>query len=135
MLNLPLLFPNLLDWAFWVPFFFRIILALQLFREVIRLRKGMSPMLVSPTDTAPSPSARTGMVILLSLLGTLLAIGLGTQIVGVVTSCLLFFRSFQLMRKHNEETGAQREALILAAVVALSLVFLGPGPYSIDLPL
>jgi uncharacterized membrane protein YphA (DoxX/SURF4 family) len=135
MFNIPLPLPELLDWAFWVPFFFRIMLAVLLLSEISRMRHGKNPSLISPNNTAPTPSARIGVLGILSLLSLFLILGMGTQIVGTVVACVMFFRVYQLMQVHSAENDTKRELLLLGALVALSLVFLGPGPYSIDLPL
>ena len=133
MHTLPSILPSLFDWSFWVPFFFRLFLAFQLYREARRLMKGGEDVLVVEGMSAPTPSAKKTLAWVMMLLSFLFFIGFGVQVIAVFTACAYILRMIQVSKL--QKTDALQSLLFLSALVAFSLLFLGPGPYAVDLPL
>jgi hypothetical protein len=133
MHSIPSILPSLYDWGFWVPFFFRLFLAYQLFSEAQRLFSGKTPELIT-YDSATSPSAQKTLAWILVVVGGLLLVGLGVQAVAVFTACAYLFQFVQLLKAPTKNTPL-RHLILLSALVSFSLLFLGPGPYAVDLPL
>ncbi len=133
MYTLPSILPSLFDWAFWVPFFFRLFLAFQLYREARRLMQGGEDALVTEGMSAPTPSAKKTLAWVMMLLSFLFFIGFGVQVIAVFTSCAYLLRMIQVSKR--QKTDALQSLLFLSALVSFSLLFLGPGPYAVDLPL
>jgi uncharacterized membrane protein YphA (DoxX/SURF4 family) len=125
------IFPELLGWWFIVPFIFRIFLSIYLFRAGIRV--------ISDGD-----NDKRGERVLWAAVGAItvatavfLLIGLYVQIAGLLAAALALF-ALLIKRANNNYTryaSGTTEFYILFTLVSLSLVALGPGPFSIDLPL
>jgi hypothetical protein len=126
MHSLPSILPSLYDWSFWVPFFFRMFLAFQLYRTARRVSQGMEL-----TKGTMTPSARVALMWALMGLSASFFFGIGIQIVGALTACMYVLR-LSFIQQNDEDT---RDVFVAMALIAFSLVFLGPGPYAIDLPL
>jgi hypothetical protein len=136
MHTIPSLLPSLYDWGFWVPFFFRLFLAFQLYREARRLMVSKEPELIRPNETAPTPSARKTLSWMMMVLSFLFFLGLGIQLIAVFTAIAYTVRAIQISKNPDKAgKGSLVELLALSALVSFSLLFLGPGPYAIDLPL
>ena len=123
------LFPDLLDWSWYVPFIFRIFLGAYCFYiswSLIRNegRKGVER----------DRFAWTSLGMILFVFGTLFLIGLYAQVLGSVGFALAVVALYLRFKKVPQ---AQESFwfYFLIGLVALSLVFLGAGPYAIDLPL
>jgi uncharacterized membrane protein YfcA len=121
------LFPELLDWSWYVPLLFRIFLGWYLVHvgySYIRRRSPAEPQ---------SADALLWGGILLALLGIAFFAGIFVQALGatgfILAATALYFRT-----RLGGNVDAPR-FYVLVGLVALSLVFLGPGPLSFDLPL
>ena len=116
------LFPSLFDLSWYVPLFFRIFLGYYFFNLGLYIaKKGSSPKW-----------RMTGWVS--SILGIFFILGLLTQLSGLISSIFAIY----LSKKKNHKTDLIKEShtfYALIALVSLSLLFLGSGPYAIDLPL
>jgi len=134
MYLVPSILPSLYDWGFWVPFFFRLFLAWQLYREARRLMGGNTSELLVAGTSAPTPSAQKTLAWIMMILSFMFFVGLGLQIVAVFVACAYFIRYVQLMKNPNT-SDTVRHLVLLSTLVSFSLLFLGPGPYAIDLPL
>lgn len=121
------LFPELLDWSWYVPFFFRVFLGAYLLC--------IAGMLIKKRELVKNNDALAFFMggILLILLALSFLIGAFVQAVGAVGFALAMVALF-LKRKHTQGTESVPFYLLIG-FVSLSLVFLGPGPYSFDLPL
>lgn len=124
MHSVPSILPSLYDWAFWVPFFFRIFLALQFYKMARDIAKGTG---LAPTTM--TPPARTTLSWMMLGGRALFFFGLGVQATGAVVACACLLFALKMGRN------AHHDHLIALALISFSLVFLGPGPYAIDLPL
>ena len=123
------LFPDLLDWSWYVPFFFRLFLGAYCCFVAWTLAH-------TSTET-PSEEDRfawAGMRVLLVLLGVLFLLGIAVQALGAIGFILALFALF-LHAKHSPRAPESAAFYLLIGLVALALVFLGPGPYAFDLPL
>ena len=123
------LFPQFFDWSWYVPFFFRLFLAWYLFAAGWVLTKTKEQ-----DQTPDTPLAWWILGILVMLLGGALLAGIWVQLIGIITFSLsviaIYFR-----RKGASFTHEGKKFYLLLGLVALSLVFLGPGPFAVDLPL
>jgi hypothetical protein len=134
MYSLPSILPSLYDWSYWVPFIFRLFLAYELYKESQRIMRGESTTMIPVGKTPPTLAARKTLAWLILGLSASFFFGLGIQIVGTCTAIIFLFRIFQA-KKDRHETIVLRDYMTICALVAFSLLFLGPGPYAIDLPL
>jgi uncharacterized membrane protein YphA (DoxX/SURF4 family) len=134
MYTLPSILPSLYDWSFWVPFFFRLFLAYQLYTEARRLMRGEFPEIIRPNTTAPSPGARKTLAWMMITLSALFFFGVVTQLIGVFTAMMYLVRAVQLSTSASSDYKT-KELLYASALISFSLLFLGPGPYAVDLPL
>ncbi len=134
MYSLPSLLPSLYDWSYWVPFVFRLFLAYQLYKEAQRIMRGLSPTVIQPGKTDPTPSARKTLAWVMLGLSATFFFGLGVQVVATFTA-ITYITQVVRISKNTEGSEVLRNYLALCGLVAFSLLFLGPGPYAIDLPL
>lgn len=124
------LFPELFDWSFYVPFFFRAFLGVYIIGAGYRIFKKTS-------DPAEKEEDKISWGILGGLLITLalcLLVGIVVQVAGAITFAISLFAVYAKkygVREINEST----TFYLLFALVGISLVFLGPGPFAFDLPL
>ena len=116
------LFPIFLDWNWYVAFFFR------LFIGYFFLTTGLSLLKNS------SGASNQSVGVFFSLVGSLFIVGLYVQLCGVLgfISSIGLFIVKRKIPSFLKETGT---FFLLLALVSLSLLFLGAGPYAIDLPL
>lgn len=123
------LFPELLDWSWYVPLAFRLFLGAYLLYAgwTFAQQEGRA---VEKDDHA----SWVLLGVLLALFGLLFAIGLYVQALGGTGFVLAMF-AFFLRWKHSSHTQESPAFYLLIGIVSLSLVFLGPGPYAFDLPL
>lgn len=115
------LFPTLLDWNWYVPFLFRIFLGYYFFNiGLVMMKKS-------------DESAWKLLGILSVLAGILFVIGIYIQLLGVVA----FISALALTYTRKKVRFLHESATFytLLAIVSLSLLFLGAGPYAVDLPL
>ncbi len=121
------LFPELLDWGFAVPFFFRIFLGCYLLRAGWRLIKHI-----------PHPQedrlAFIMLGILIDLLGVMLLVGIHTQVTGATVGIIALIAPF-LKKKKFPTIHESISFYFLFALVAFALIFLGAGIHAFDLPL
>lgn len=122
------LFPQLLDWGWYVPFIFRILLGFYFFS-----------IGYSFTRSRSTKSGQDGLAWL--ILGALIItlslgffLGVYVQIVGVVG---FIFSLMAIYFKHRNASFTPESVryYMLLGVVSLSLLFLGAGPHAFDLPL
>lgn len=122
------LFPELLDWSWYVPFLFRLFLAVYLCSIGWAIMKRYAA-----GENRDEAIAFIGAGALLVILGFSFLLGIFVQALGAIGFVLavtaLYFR-----RKHPQAAESAKFYLLIG-IVSLSLVFLGPGPYSFDLPL
>lgn len=123
------LFPDLLDWSWYVPFFFRVFLGIYCCYIGYTLTQGEAH-----TTSAHDHWAWLLMRILLVTLGLLFIAGITVQALGSIGFTLALFALF-LRLKDSPYTKESIVFYLLIGLVALSLVLLGAGPYAFDLPL
>lgn len=124
------LFPDLLDWSFYVPFFFRVFLGLYILGVGYRFFK-KSTVLTEQDEDKLSWGILGALLVLLA--GSML-VGLFIQVGGAITfavSILALYAKYRDIKEADESA----TFYVLFALVGLSLVFLGPGPFAFDLPL
>jgi hypothetical protein len=121
------LFPDLLDWSWYVPFFFRLFLGVYCGVVAWTLTRTVTP---SEEDRF----AWVGMRGLLFLLGALFILGIAVQAIGAIGFALALF-ALVLHAKHSPYAQESVAFYLLISLVSLALVLLGPGPYAFDLPL
>ena len=122
------LFPELLDWGWYVPFFFRIFLACYI------LSAGYCFIKLGFTKESQNGSAHRMLGGLLVILGLGFLIGIAVQPLGAVGFVTALVACY-FKNKKSSFTTESVNFYLLIGLVSLSLVFLGPGPYSFDLPL
>ena len=123
------LFPELYDWSWYVPFIFRIFLGAYLCYNgwAIAHKHGHG---VSADDRR----AWLYLGVLIVMLGLLFVGGIYIQVLGAIGFALALVALFSKHKKHSvAEESFTFYALL--ALVSLSLIFLGAGPYAFDLPL
>jgi uncharacterized membrane protein YphA (DoxX/SURF4 family) len=121
------LFPEFFDWSWYVPFFFRVILAYYFITAGYRLTQHSDP---TPTD-------RASWLIMGSIvigLGILFLAGLFIQPAGVIAFSVSIVAIY-FAKKHATFVPESVKFYTLVGLIALSLLFLGPGPFAFDLPL
>jgi hypothetical protein len=96
--------------------------------------RGTSPEIIHPDDKTLTEGARRTLSWMMVGLSACFFFGIAVQIIAVFTALLYLFRVVQIS-KHPEGKGVLRELLLLSALISFSLLFLGPGPYAVDLPL
>ena len=115
------LFPTLLDWNWYVPLLFRLFLGYYYFNIGLHMAK-------------KGDDAWKVLGVLCSIFGILFILGVAIQLLGVIAAvssyCLLYAK-----RKKVRFVQESATFFTLLALVSLSLLFLGAGPYAIDLPL
>lgn len=120
------LFPELLDWSWYTPLLFRGFLVIYLFTFAITLLR--------KHHTGNEKLADIGFSLFLTLLALIYLLGIYIQVGGAVGFSIamtaLFFR-----RHHKKELKESGWFYLLVALVSLSFVFLGAGPYAFDIPL
>lgn len=124
------LFPDLFDWSFYVPFFFRVFLGLYI------LGVGYSFFRRSAASTEKSEDKLSWGILggLLIVLASCLFVGVVVQVAGAVAFALCLFAIYA--KKYNvKEIDESTTFYLLFALLSISLVFLGPGPFAFDLPL
>lgn len=122
------LFPELLDWSFFVPFFFRVFIGLYLIAIGYRFIKK------SGANKKQDVLAWGIFGSLLVLIALCLLIGAYVQIAGAVTF-IMSLKTIYFRKRGIPELNESIAFYALFALVALSLVFLGAGAYAFDLPL
>ncbi len=122
------LFPELLDWSWYVPLVFRLFLGAYLVGVGWMFTKRHAGV-----KGDNSASAFIGGGILLVLLGLFFLFGIFVQALGAIGFVLSVVALF--FRRGNPEAAETPRFYLLIGIVSLSLVFLGPGPFSFDLPL
>ena len=122
------LFPQLLDWGWYVPFVFRMFLGFYFFS-----------IGYSFTRSRPTKSDQDGLAWL--ILGALIItlslgffLGVYVQIAGVV-GFILSLMAIYFKYSNASFTPESVRYYVLLGVVSLSLLFLGAGPHAFDLPL
>jgi uncharacterized membrane protein YphA (DoxX/SURF4 family) len=127
-------FPELLNWSMLGQTILRITLACFLFRHAANaFWKGDATTLTVLKSVFLMKTA----IIINQVIGylrvvaaTLLLLGLFTQI-GALMALVIYILRLQTRKYHGEE--AMVDSLL--GIIALALAFLGPGAFSLDLPL
>lgn len=114
------LFPSLLDWNWYVPLFFRIFLGYYFINLGLHMMKN-------------NEQAWKILGGFSSFSGILFVLGVFSQLLGVVSSVSALIMLSQ--RKKNLLIAEPAVFYVLLSLVSISLLFLGAGPYAIDLPL
>jgi uncharacterized membrane protein YphA (DoxX/SURF4 family) len=123
------LFPDLLDWSWYVPFFFRVFLGIYCC--------SLGWMLAHEQNAATTEHdhfAWLSMRTLLVSIGLLFVAGIAVQALGAIGFALALFALF-LKWKRSPYAKESATFYLLICLVSLSLIFLGAGPYAFDLPL
>lgn len=124
------LFPDLFDWSFYVPFFFRVFLSMYIIGVGYSFFKKSAGSTEKEEDKL-SWGILGGLFIILALC---LLVGVVVQVAGAVTFAMSLFAIYS--KKYAvKEIEESTTFYLLFALVGLSLVFLGPGPFAFDLPL
>lgn len=122
------LFPELLDWSFYVPFFFRIFISCYL------LTAGYHLIKKNKTKGGEEKLTWTIFGTLIIAAGLALLLGIYTQVFGVISFVLSLLAIY--FKKHKSpDTTESILFYLLFALISFSLLFLGAGPYAFDLPL
>lgn len=123
------LFPELFDLSFYVPFLFRIVLGYYIVREGYRL-------FAIKLDQSRANEQSLFRIIggLIFAVGFFLFIGIFVQLVAAIAVALGLVALY-LRRTNSDHTPQTRGFYILATLIALSLILLGPGIFAIDIPL
>lgn len=122
------LFPQFFDWSWYVPFFFRMFLA------VYALGFGVALIKHQETETTRSNVAWVALGTLVSILGLSFFFGVYTQLSGIIGASLATL-AIVLKNKHPMTAIESKKFYFLIILVSLSLLFLGAGPYAFDIPL
>jgi uncharacterized membrane protein YphA (DoxX/SURF4 family) len=121
------LFPELLDWSFYVPLFFRIFLSCYLLMAGNTLIKNNTRK-----DTEKLAWEIFGSLIM--AIGLFLLLGIYTQVFGTIAFVISLLAIY--FKKHKSHDTPESIAFyLLFGLLSLSLLFLGAGPYAFDLPL
>jgi hypothetical protein len=123
------LFPDLLDWSWYVPLIFRIFLGTYccyIGWTLAHEERGEK----SERDDL----AWAGMRTILILLGLSFVFGVVVQVLGAIGFALALFALF-LRYRHSPHARESTAFYLLIGIVSLSLIFLGAGPHAFDLPL
>lgn len=124
------LFPELLDWGWYVPLVFRIFLGVYFIQ--IGWRYAVRHSRADPKSAAAYLFGGS----LLSLFGIAFFFGLFVQALGAIGSVLALVTLYCKRSQRNiPETNESPRFYVLLGLAAFSLIFLGPGPLSVDLPL
>ncbi len=122
------LFPELFDWSWYVPFVLRLLVAYYF----ITIGYHLARFIKEGSDNEKAAWNILGGLVIVT--GLLILIGLFTQAAAAVafawTLLALYFR-----KKNATFTLEPARFYFLLGCVALSLIFLGPGPFAFDLPL
>lgn len=130
------IFPELLNYSIWGIFIIRLVISFTLFylagELIFKKQKEITQKISSETGNSSFKHVWIkGNLWFLSLTSFLVAgflvIGFLTQISAIIAAYLLF----NLMYVDRE----QKFFYIVLAIISLTLLFFGPGPWSIDLPL
>jgi uncharacterized membrane protein YfcA len=122
------LFPELLDWSFYVPFFFRLFLGCYLLAAGYQLAKKHK----ATRDEEKLTWNILGTLIM--TIGLFIFLGVYTQIFGVISFAISLLALY--FKKHKSHDTPESIAFYaLFALLSLSLLFLGAGPFAFDLPL
>lgn len=127
-------FPSLLSFAIFVPFVFRICVALFLLEIVIALKHKAA--FASYYREGGYPLARFipwKLQVLAAMAAVLLAIGFLTQITALVA--LFVVLSVGNANKQAHTIKHSESAFAFVALICLSLLFLGAGAFAFDIPL
>lgn len=129
-------FPELLNYAFFVPLMLRIVLGLYILAFGFSGRK-KSITEVSDVNSIPEPHPAVRGLLVVS--GICVVTGFGTQIAALIIAILLaialYKKEWTIGKNPTETDEMGRPEIILLMFIALSLVFLGAGAFAIDLPL
>src|SRR3989339_1285597 len=115
------LFPELLDWSWYTPLLFRGFLVVYLLTFVFTL--------LHKHHTGERKIADIGFGLLLSLLALMLLFGVYTQLAGAIGLSLATIALF-FQKRYKKELKESGWFYALVALVSLSFVFLGAGPYA-----
>lgn len=121
-------FPNLLNFGILVPVLFRVILGLYLIRQAYTTWKTCK----TPTNKRMK-SVCQAQIVLEFLLAVLILLGLFTQITAGLIALFFVFQAMSVKSNYGQQSAF--ELMVLLAVLSISLLFLGSGIFSIDLPL
>lgn len=123
------LFPELLDFGFFAPFILRVFMGLYLCIAGYSIAKSGVP-----SDNTRERMAFLLMGVIVAMTGILFLVGLWVQLMGLISFSLgtlgLYFKYHRHHLMHESYA-----FYVLFSLVSLALVILGPGPYSVDLPL
>lgn len=122
------LFPELLDWSFYVPFFFRLFLSCYLITAGYHL--------IKKNNKGDGEEKLTWAIFgtLVMLIGFFLLLGVYTQVFGVISFVISLFAIY-FKKSHSHNIAESITFYILFGLLSLSLLFLGAGPFAVDLPL
>ena len=124
------LFPDLFDWSFYVPFFFRVFLGCY----VIAVGYSFFKKSTAPAEKNEDSISWGILGGLLMVLALCLFAGVFVQAAGAVTFAVSLIAIYA-KKYHLAEIDESTTFYLLFALVGISLVFLGPGPFAFDLPL
>lgn len=129
------LFPELFAYQFFAPTILRIVLGIILVTYGVNKFKNpnMAEEIFSSAGIRPAKLWVKAVATLELISGLLLLIGFLTQLAVILASLILIVTVIKMKIKNGFIRGYDFEILLLA--IALSLLFLGPGAFSIDLPL
>ena len=124
------LFPELLDWSWYAPFFFRMFIGIY----VINVG-----LLAARTNNQPKDRddiAWTLLAALLFVLGASFLAGIYIQLAGAIGFALALVAIYcKLKNLPLVLVEESPKFYFLIGLVSLSFVILGAGPYAFDLPL
>ncbi|MEN9647473.1 MAG: hypothetical protein RLY57_277 [Candidatus Parcubacteria bacterium] len=127
-------FPELLNWSMLAPTILRLTLAYFLFVHAFNAfwkEDSITKHILHSIFFIKTAHVLNRVIGYLRIIaGTLLVLGLFTQ-VGALIALVLYILRLQTRKYHGEE--AMVDSLL--GIIALSIALLGPGAFSIDLPL
>ncbi len=127
-------FPTLLSFALFVPFIFRISIALFLLELAISLKNKKSFTAHLSANRYPGSKIIPYIFqIGIALSAIFILIGLFTQISSLVA--LYFFIVLGNINKHIKLVKHSESTFTYASLICFSLLFLGAGVFAFDLPL
>lgn len=124
------LFPQFFAWDWYVPFIFRMFLSWYLLAAGYRLMKYRDQD--APQEDSALAWSIMGATVMIP--GISFLVGAWVQLAALITFSLSLLAIWFRKTGHSFVPEGKK-FYFLVGLVALSLVFLGPGPFAFDLPL
>ena len=130
-------FPSLFSYSLLVPLVFRLVIGLTFitfgYGNVTKKRESKLNLL-SGLKLRPAGFWLWCLSLMEMIGGLMLVVGIATQVIALIFSIFIILKIIGQSRG-LEITSLSQSTLFLLALISASLLFLGPGFYSVDLPL